>query len=83
MRKLKLIEHISLDGVIQAPGGPGEDRSILSCWAKENAFLRRELRQAHLRSIAQKLCRRASSSTRTRPLDLCRTRDKERLRCAS
>jgi dihydrofolate reductase len=27
MRKLKLIEHISLDGVIQAPGGPEEDTS--------------------------------------------------------
>lgn len=26
MRKLKIIEHISLDGVIQAPGGPNEDR---------------------------------------------------------
>jgi dihydrofolate reductase len=25
MRKLKIIEHFSLDGVIQAPGGPGED----------------------------------------------------------
>jgi dihydrofolate reductase len=25
MRKLKIIEHISLDGVIQAPGGPKED----------------------------------------------------------
>src|ERR1700722_2728457 len=25
MRKLKIIEHISLDGVIQAPGGPEED----------------------------------------------------------
>jgi dihydrofolate reductase len=25
MRKLKIIEHISLDGVIQAPGGPAED----------------------------------------------------------
>jgi len=25
MRKLTIIEHISLDGVIQAPGGPGED----------------------------------------------------------
>jgi hypothetical protein len=25
MRKLKLIEHISLDGVIQVSGGPGED----------------------------------------------------------
>ncbi len=25
MRKLKIIEHISLDGVIQAPGGPTED----------------------------------------------------------
>jgi dihydrofolate reductase len=27
MRKLKIIEHISLDGVIQAPGGPEEDSS--------------------------------------------------------
>ncbi|HXC96801.1 MAG TPA: dihydrofolate reductase family protein [Edaphobacter sp.] len=26
MRKLKIIEHISLDGVIQSPGGPNEDR---------------------------------------------------------
>lgn len=26
MRKLRIIEHISLDGVIQAPGGPNEDR---------------------------------------------------------
>ena len=25
MRKLRIIEHISLDGVIQAPGGPDED----------------------------------------------------------
>jgi dihydrofolate reductase len=25
MRKLKIIEHITLDGVIQAPGGPNED----------------------------------------------------------
>ena len=27
MRKLTVAEHISLDGVIQAPGGPGEDPS--------------------------------------------------------
>ena len=27
MRKLTIIEHISLDGVIQAPGGPEEDSS--------------------------------------------------------
>jgi dihydrofolate reductase len=27
MRKIKIIEHISLDGVIQAPGGPEEDPS--------------------------------------------------------
>jgi dihydrofolate reductase len=27
MRKIKIIEHISLDGVIQAPGGPKEDTS--------------------------------------------------------
>ena len=26
MRKVRIIEHISLDGVIQAPGGPEEDR---------------------------------------------------------
>jgi len=26
MRKIKIIEQISLDGVIQAPGGPDEDR---------------------------------------------------------
>ena len=25
MRKITIIEHISLDGVIQAPGGPEED----------------------------------------------------------
>jgi dihydrofolate reductase len=25
MRTIRIIEHISLDGVIQAPGGPGED----------------------------------------------------------
>lgn len=25
MRKVKIIEHLSLDGVIQAPGGPNED----------------------------------------------------------
>ena len=25
MRKIKIIEHITLDGVIQAPGAPGED----------------------------------------------------------
>jgi hypothetical protein len=25
MREIKIIEHISLDGVIQAPGGPNED----------------------------------------------------------
>ncbi|SHE54520.1 Dihydrofolate reductase [Modicisalibacter ilicicola DSM 19980] len=27
MRKVRIIEHISLDGVIQAPGGPDEDRN--------------------------------------------------------
>jgi len=25
MRKMRVIEHISLDGVIQAPGGPDEE----------------------------------------------------------
>ncbi len=27
MRKITVLEHISIDGVIQAPGGPDEDRS--------------------------------------------------------
>ena len=27
MRTIRIIEHISLDGVIQAPGGPEEDAS--------------------------------------------------------
>ena len=27
MRKIIVLEHFSLDGVIQAPGGPDEDRS--------------------------------------------------------
>ena len=27
MRNIRIIEHISLDGVIQAPGGPKEDSS--------------------------------------------------------
>ncbi|HEY3291784.1 MAG TPA: dihydrofolate reductase family protein [Anaerolineae bacterium] len=27
MRKITVLEHISIDGVIQAPGGPGEDTS--------------------------------------------------------
>lgn len=26
MRRIRIIEHISLDGVVQAPGGPDEDR---------------------------------------------------------
>jgi dihydrofolate reductase len=25
MRTIRIIEHITLDGIIQAPGGPGED----------------------------------------------------------
>src|SRR5580692_6480816 len=29
MRKIRIIEHISLDGVIQAPGGPKEDGDYL------------------------------------------------------
>src|SRR5688572_8215388 len=35
MREIRIIEHISLDGVIQAPGGPDEDRDgdyILGGW---------------------------------------------------
>jgi dihydrofolate reductase len=39
----------------------------------KRAFLRRELRHAHLRWKARKLCRRASSSIPSGPLDLCRT----------
>ncbi len=27
MKKVIVLEHISLDGVIQAPGGPDEDKS--------------------------------------------------------
>jgi hypothetical protein len=34
MRKLEIIEHISLDGVIQAPGGPEEDSSGGSIFGK-------------------------------------------------
>ena len=30
MRKLKIIEHISLDGVIETSGGPGEDGTSLT-----------------------------------------------------
>ena len=30
MRKLNVIEFVSLDGVIQAPGGPEEDRVAAS-----------------------------------------------------
>jgi dihydrofolate reductase len=33
MRKIKIIEHISLDGVIQAPGGPNEDNYPYGGWA--------------------------------------------------
>jgi dihydrofolate reductase len=33
MRKIKIIEHISLDGVIQAPGGPNEDNYPHGGWA--------------------------------------------------
>ena len=106
MRKLRIFEHISLDGVIEVSGGAGDDdfpygdwtapyrtpegfamvtamygetfdlllgrrtRSILSCWAKGSAFLRRELRHGHLRWKERKLCRRVSSSIRSGPLDL-------------
>jgi dihydrofolate reductase len=33
MRKIRIIEHISLDGVIQAPGGPNEDGDYPGGWA--------------------------------------------------
>src|ERR1700735_2639042 len=38
MRKIKIIEHISLDGVIQAPGGPNEDGNYpYGGWAAPHA----------------------------------------------
>src|SRR5437667_201908 len=33
MRKIRIIEHISLDGVIQGPGGPKEDDYRYGGWA--------------------------------------------------
>ena len=42
-------------------------------WARGNACLRRELHRAHSRSRARGFRRRVSSSTPTRPLELCRT----------
>jgi hypothetical protein len=33
MRKIRIIEHISLDGVIQGPGGPNEDGYPHGGWA--------------------------------------------------
>jgi dihydrofolate reductase len=32
MRKIRIIEHISLDGVIQGPGGPNEDGYVHGGW---------------------------------------------------
>jgi hypothetical protein len=38
MRKITIIEHISLDGVIQAPGGPNEDPPYpYGGWAEPHA----------------------------------------------
>jgi dihydrofolate reductase len=38
MRKIRIIEHISLDGVIQAPGGPNEDGNYpYDGWAAPHA----------------------------------------------
>jgi len=38
MRKIRIIEHISLDGVIQAPGGPNEDGNYpYGGWAAPHA----------------------------------------------
>jgi dihydrofolate reductase len=54
MRKLIVLEHISLDGVIQAPGGPDEDTSggfahggWVSAYSDEilGTFLRRQMDQ--------------------------------------
>jgi dihydrofolate reductase len=37
MRKIRIIEHISLDGVIQAPGGPGEEDYPYGGWTVPHA----------------------------------------------
>jgi dihydrofolate reductase len=37
MRKIRIIEHISLDGVIQGPGGPNEDGYAYGGWAVPHA----------------------------------------------
>src|ERR1700749_419266 len=37
MRKIRIIEHISLDGVIQGPGGPKEDNYRHGGWAVPHA----------------------------------------------
>jgi dihydrofolate reductase len=37
MRKIRIIEHISLDGVIQGPGGPNEDGYVHGGWAFPHA----------------------------------------------
>ena len=43
MRKVIVLEHISLDGVIQAPGGPEEDASDGFCvWRVDSAIFRRD-----------------------------------------
>jgi dihydrofolate reductase len=33
MRKIRIIEHISLDGVVQGPGGPNEDGYLHGGWS--------------------------------------------------
>ncbi|HVI04532.1 MAG TPA: dihydrofolate reductase family protein, partial [Sphingomicrobium sp.] len=37
MRKIRIIEHISLDGVIQGPGGPNEDGYAYGGWSVPHA----------------------------------------------
>jgi dihydrofolate reductase len=37
MRTIRIIEHISLDGVIQGPGGPEEDNYLYGGWAAPHA----------------------------------------------
>src|SRR5215472_1141141 len=58
MRKLKIMEHISLDGVIQISDGPHGDWTAVShsCWVRESPCdVRRELRSiawpSNLRSV--------------------------------
>jgi hypothetical protein len=56
MRKVNVLEFVSLDGVMQAPGGPEEDTNGgFACWAHVHRKYY-DLQQAH--SARADLCRR-------------------------